>query len=69
MKPFWQRLLTGFARAVLPEIWEAIQTGDSAKAARLASLAAQRQAEHMTAEKMLNEAAKRRKTQRLKTGE
>ncbi len=56
MKPFWMRLLTGFARVVLPEIWEAIETGDAKKAARLASLAAQRQAEHLAAEKFLNEA-------------
>lgn len=62
MKPIWTKLLTGFARAVLPEIWEAIQTGDKQKAARLASLAAQRQAEHMAAEKALNELAKNSRT-------
>lgn len=59
MKPIWTKLLKGFARAVLPEIWEAIQTGDQKKAARLASLAAQRQAEHMAAEEMLNRLAKK----------
>lgn len=54
MKPFWTRLLTGFARVVLPEIWEAIEAGDVHKARRLAELAAQRQAEHLAAERFLN---------------
>ena len=61
MTPFWIRILTGFARVVIPEIWEAIQAGDAKKAARLAELAAQRQAEHLAAKELLDGPSAHRK--------
>lgn len=61
MSPIWVTLLTGFAREVIPPIWQAITSGNADRAAILARLAAQRHAEHLAAKEMLDRSAKARK--------